>query len=196
MEKKYVLLAKSGDNEALEKLFAKYKNDILRNGKNLFIKGGDIDDLLQEGYIGLIKAIKSYDETREVSFSTFANLCIKRQIITAIKSSTSNKNQKLNASIIGDKEVNLEDLAQYVKPSTKFFSPEDILLGKELIELLNNHLSENLTKLETKVFFYICKQYKYNEIAKIMNEPSKKIDNAIQRIRKKVLVYLEQYSKK
>lgn len=196
MEKKYVLLAKSGDNEALEKLFAKYKNDILRNGKNLFIKGGDIDDLLQEGYIGLIKAIKSYDETRGVSFSTFANLCIKRQIITAIKSSTSNKNQKLNASIIGDKEVNLEDLAQYVKPSTKFFSPEDILLGKELIELLNNHLSENLTKLETKVFFYMCKQYKYNEIAKILNEPSKKIDNAIQRIRKKVLVYLEQYSKK
>ncbi len=196
MEKKYVLLAKSGDNEALEKLFAKYKNDILRNGKNLFIKGGDIDDLLQEGYIGLIKAIKSYDETRGVSFSTFANLCIKRQIITAIKSSTSNKNQKLNSSIIGDKEVNLEDLVQYVKPSTKFFSPEDILLGKELIELLNNHLSGNLTEIETKVFFYICKQYKYNEIAKILNEPSKKIDNAIQRIRKKVLVYLEQYSKK
>ncbi|MHA4990797.1 sigma factor [Cetobacterium somerae] len=68
MEKKYVLLAKSGDNEALEKLFMKYKNDILRNGKNLFIKGGNIDDLLQEGYIGLMKAIKSYDEARGVSF--------------------------------------------------------------------------------------------------------------------------------
>lgn len=89
MEKKYVLLARSGDSEALEKLFTKYKNDILRNGKNFFIKGGDIDNLLQEGYIGLMKARKSYDETRGVSFSTFANLCIKRQIITAIKTSTS-----------------------------------------------------------------------------------------------------------
>lgn len=196
MEKKYVLLARSGDNEALEKLFTKYKNDILRNGKSFFIKGGDIDDLLQEGYIGLMKAIKSYDETRGVSFSTFANLCIKRQIITAIKTSTSNRNQKLNSSILGDKEVNLDDLAQYTKPSIKFFSPEDILLGKELIELLNNYLSVNLTDLETKVFFYMCRQYKYNEIATILNEPSKKIDNAIQRIRKKVLAYLEQYSKK
>ncbi|MEG0516995.1 MAG: sigma-70 family RNA polymerase sigma factor, partial [Cetobacterium sp.] len=159
MEKKYVLLAKSGDNEALEKLFMKYKNDILRNGKNLFIKGGNIDDLLQEGYIGLMKAIKSYDEARGVSFSTFANICIKRQIITAIKSSTSNRNEKLNSSIVGDKEVNLEDLTQYRKPSVKFFSPEDILLGKELIELLNSYLSENLTELEMKVFFYMCKQY-------------------------------------
>ncbi|MEG0237596.1 sigma-70 family RNA polymerase sigma factor [Cetobacterium sp.] len=195
MEKKYVLLAKSGDNEALEKLFMKYKNDILRNGKNLFIKGGNIDDLLQEGYIGLMKAIKSYDEARGVSFSTFANICIKRQIITAIKSSTSNRNEKLNSSIVGDKEVNLEDLTQYRKPSVKFFSPEDILLGKELIELLNSYLSENLTELEMKVFFYMCKQYKYNEIADILNEPSKKIDNAIQRVRKKVLGYLKEYSK-
>ncbi|MHA4990798.1 hypothetical protein [Cetobacterium somerae] len=118
-------------------------------------------------------------------FSTFANICIKRQIITAIKSSASNRNEKLNSSIVGDKEVNLEDLTQYRKPQVKFFSPEDILLGKELIELLNNYLSENLTELEMKVFFYMRKQYKYNEIADILNEPSKKIDNAIQRVRKK-----------
>ena len=99
---------------------------------------------------------------------------------------------KLN---LGDKEVNLEDLTQYRKPSVKFFSPEDILLGKELIELLNNYLSENLTELEMKIFFYMCKQYKHNEIADILNESSKKIDNAIQRVRKKLLGYLKEYSK-
>ncbi|WP_047395133.1 sigma-70 family RNA polymerase sigma factor, partial [Cetobacterium sp. ZOR0034] len=111
MDERDVILAKNGDSEAMEKVFLKYKSDILRNSRHLFIKGGDIDDLLQEGYIGLIKAIKSYDQSREVCFSTFANLCIKRQIITAVKSSNSNKNLKLNTSIIGDKDVNLDDLA-------------------------------------------------------------------------------------
>ena len=195
MDERDVILAKNGDSEAMEKVFLKYKNDILRNSKNFFIKGGDIDDLLQEGYIGLMKAIKSYDETREVCFSTFANLCIKRQIITAVKSSNSNRNQKLNNSIIGDKDVNLDDLAQYSKTSLTFFSPEDILLWKELVEMLGEFLNNNLTPLEKKVFFYTCKQYKYNEIADILNEPSKKIDNAIQRVRKKILSYLAEYSK-
>ncbi|WP_432204635.1 sigma-70 family RNA polymerase sigma factor [Cetobacterium somerae] len=195
MDEKDVILAKYGDAEAIEKVFLRYKTDILRNSKSLFIKGGDIDDLLQEGYIGLMKAIKSYDQSREVCFSTFANLCIKRQIITAVKSSNSNKNQKLNTSIIGDKEVNLDDLAQYSKPSLTFYSPEDILLGKELVEELGEFLNKTLTPLEKKVFLYTCKQYRYNEIAEILNEPSKKIDNAIQRVRKKVLGYLAEYTK-
>ncbi|MDX8335982.1 sigma-70 family RNA polymerase sigma factor [Candidatus Cetobacterium colombiensis] len=195
MDEKDVILAKYGDAEAIEKVFLRYKTNILRNSKSLFIKGGDIDDLLQEGYIGLMKAIKSYDQSREVCFSTFANLCIKRQIITAVKSSNSNKNQKLNTSIIGDKEVNLDDLAQYSKPSLTFYSPEDILLGKELVGELGEFLNKTLTPLEKKVFLYTCKQYRYNEIAEILNEPSKKIDNAIQRVRKKVLGYLAEYTK-
>ncbi|MGL5378058.1 MAG: sigma-70 family RNA polymerase sigma factor [Cetobacterium sp.] len=196
MDTRDVMLAKSGDSEAIEKVFLRYKNDILRNSRNLYIKGGDVDDLLQEGYIGLIKAIKSFDDSREVCFSTFANLCIKRQIITAVKSSNSNKNLKLNTSIIGDKDINLEDLAQYSKPSLNYHSPEDILLGKELVNMLGDFLNNNLTPLEKKVFYYLCKQYKYNEIAELLNEPSKKIDNAIQRVKKKILTYLSEYSKK
>ncbi|WP_448820608.1 sigma-70 family RNA polymerase sigma factor [Cetobacterium sp.] len=195
MDERDVMLAKSGDDEAMEKVFLRYKNDILRNSKNFFIKGGDVDDLLQEGYIGLMKAVKSYDETREVCFSTFANLCIKRQIITAVKSSNSNRNQKLNTSIIGDKDVNLDDLVQYTKPSVNFYSPEDILIGKELVKMLGEFLDSTLTPLEKKVFFYTCKQYKYNEIAELLGEPTKKIDNAIQRVRKKILGYLSEYTK-
>ncbi|MGL4904303.1 MAG: sigma-70 family RNA polymerase sigma factor [Cetobacterium sp.] len=196
MDTRDVMLAKNGDSEAIEKVFLRYKNDILRNSRNLYIKGGDVDDLLQEGYIGLIKAIKSYDDSREVCFSTFANLCIKRQIITAVKSSNSNKNLILNTSIIGDKDINLEDLAQYSKPSLNYHSPEDILLGKELVNMLGDFLNDNLTPLEKKVFYYLCKQYRYNEIAELLNEPSKKIDNAIQRVKKKILTYLSEYSKK
>ncbi|MGL4671278.1 MAG: sigma-70 family RNA polymerase sigma factor [Cetobacterium sp.] len=195
MDERDVMLAKSGDNEAMEKVFLRYKSDILRNSRNLFIKGGDVDDLLQEGYIGLLKAIKSYDQSREVCFSTFANLCIKRQIITAVKSSNSNKNLKLNTSIIGDKDVNLDDLAQYSKPSLSYYSPEDILIGKEMVNLLGEFLNESLTPLEKKVFYYICKQYRYTEIAELLNESPKKIDNAIQRVKKKILAYLEKYSK-
>lgn len=195
MDERDVILAKNGDEEAMEKVFLKYRGYILKNSKTFFIKGGDIDDLLQEGYIGLMKAVKSFDETREVCFSTFANLCIKRQIITAVKSSNSNRNQKLNSSIIGDKDINLEDMTQYSKPSVNFYSPEDILLGKELVELLGEFLNNNLTLLEKKVFFYTCKQYKYNEIAELMGERSKKIDNAIQRVRKKIIAYLSEYTK-
>ena len=195
MDERDVMLAKNGDNEAMEKVFLKYRNDILRNSKNFFIKGGDVDDLLQEGYIGLIKAIKSYDETREVCFSTFANICIKRQIITAVKASNSNRNQKLNVSIIGSKDVNIDDLVQYSRPSVSFFSPEDILLGKELVGAMGEFLNENLTPLEKKVFYYTCKQYKYMEIAELLNEPAKKIDNTIQRVRKKILSYLAEYGK-
>ncbi|WP_432205084.1 sigma-70 family RNA polymerase sigma factor [Cetobacterium somerae] len=195
MDEKDVILAKNGDSEAIEKVFLKYKNVILKNSRTLYIKGGDVDDLLQEGYIGLMKAIKSYDETKDVCFSTFANLCIKRQIITAVKSSNSNKNEKLNTSLIGDKDTNLDDLIQYSKPSVSYYSPEDLVLGKELLQLLKGFLDKNLTPLEKKVFTYICKQYKYTEIAKILEEEPKKIDNTIQRVRKKILDYLTEYTK-
>ena len=92
-------------------------------------------------------------------------------------------------------DINLEDMTQYSKPSVNFYSPEDILLGKELVELLGEFLNNNLTPLEKKVFFYTCKQYKYNEIAELMGERSKKIDNAIQRVRKKIIAYLSEYTK-
>lgn len=196
MNEMEVLLAKSGNEDAIESLFIKFKKDILRNNKNFFIKGADNDDLLQEGYIGLMKAIKSYDNSKDVTFSTFANLCIKRQIITAIKSSNSIKNQSLNKSISGDSDFDFNDLVEYSRPSIKYSSPEDILLGKELAYLLNEYLKENLTTLEKKVCSYMYKQYKYNEIAEILDESPKKIDNAIQRVRKKVLEYLGTYAKK
>lgn len=180
----YLALAKDGDKEALEIIFQHYKNSILNFNKGLYIKGGDRDDLLQEGYIGLLKAIKAFDETKQTSFKHFANICIKRQIITAIKTSTALKRQ-ISYNCFLEENLNLDE---FVASS---FSPENIILEKEFAIELKEYLNTSLSPLEKKVFMYIPKGYTYNEISKILNEPPKKIDNTMQRIRLKILYFLK-----
>ncbi|MGL5052460.1 MAG: sigma-70 family RNA polymerase sigma factor, partial [Cetobacterium sp.] len=162
---------------------------------SFFLKGGDSDDLMQEGLIGLIKAIKSYDDSRNACFSTFANLCIRRQMITAVKNHNSDKYKNLNQAMQGEGFSTHEENIYYSYPSLGFYSPEDIFLGKELIKLLTVFLDENLSNLEKKVFTFLCKEYNYVEIADFLNESPKKIDNTIQRVKKKILSYLSSYSK-
>ena len=111
INKEDVLLAKQGDVESMEKIVTEYKSLIYMRNKNLFLKGADRDDLVQEGMIGLMKAIKSFDENKSACFSTFASLCIKRQIITAVKNYNSEKNKKLNAAIQGEGYSELEELS-------------------------------------------------------------------------------------
>lgn len=190
-----IKLAQQGDPEATEKIFLEYQGNILRNNRKFFLKGGDSDDLLQEGYIGLMKAIKSYDESKNTCFSTFANLCIRRQIITAVKNHNSTKYQSLNGAIMGEEFVGFEEVTKYSEPSLSFYNPEEITLGKELVKLLEGFLTENLSNLEKEVFYYLCKEYKYLEIAEILKESPKKIDNTIQRIKKKIVNYLMIYTK-
>lgn len=189
-----IRLAQQGDQEATEKIFLEYQTSILRNNRKFFLKGGDSDDLLQEGYIGLMKAIKSYDENKNACFSTFANLCIRRQIITAVKYHNSAKYQNLNTAVMGEEYVGFEEVTKYNSPSINFYNPEEIMLGKELVKLLEGFLVENLSDLEKKVFYYLCKEYKYIEIADLLGETPKKIDNTIQRIKKKIVNYLKTYT--
>ncbi|WP_297433981.1 sigma-70 family RNA polymerase sigma factor [uncultured Cetobacterium sp.] len=188
-----IKLAQQGDEEATEKIFHEYQNSILRNNRKFFLKGAESDDLLQEGYIGLMKAIKSYDETKNACFNTFANLCIRRQIITAVKTHSSAKYQNLNSAVMGEEYVGFEEVTKYNAPSINFYNPEEIVLGKELVKLLETFLVENLSDLEKKVFYYLCKEYTYIEIAETLDESPKKIDNTIQRIKKKILNYLGTY---
>lgn len=194
IEREDIILAQNGNEESIEKIIKEYQGTIYRNNRSFFLKGGDSDDLMQEGFIGLIKAIKSYDETRNACFSTFANLCIRRQMITAVKNYNSDKYKNLNLAMQGDGYSNHEESVRYNSPSLGFYSPEDIFLGKELVNLLTDFLSENLSELEKKVFKYLCQEYSYIEIAELLNEPPKKIDNTIQRIKKKILLYLSSYS--
>lgn len=190
-----LIQAQAGDEEAIDKIIKQHKNSIYRNGRNFFLKDGDFNDLIQEGYIGLIKAIKNYNEDKDASFSTFANLCIKRQMITAMKKSNTEKYKTLNEAINNEEFSDKKERINYkTAPSLIYCSPEDILLGKELLNLLEKYLDENLSGLEKNVFYHLVKQQTYVEIAEILDQSPKRIDNTIQRIKRKVRDFLETYS--
>lgn len=184
--------AQSGDQEAISEIFKKYQGFITLKTKNYFLLGADKDDLIQEGMIGLLKAIRAYDHSREASFKTFASLCIKRQIITAIKVSNSNKNKVFNQAAGGFYEGEEKNVS-YEKKSFKFYSPEEICLGKEKIKSLRNALDKSLSRMEKEVFDYMIKGYNYIEISEKTGRNVKAIDNTIQRVKKKMKSFLEEY---
>lgn len=190
-----ILLAKQGDIESIEKIVTEYKNLIYMRNRTLFLKGAEREDLVQEGMIGLMKAIRSFDENRSASFSTFASLCIKRQIITAVKNYNSEKNKNLNSAMQGEGYSEIQELIRYNNPSLKYYTPEQIVIGKELMRFLKKFLKINLSGLEKEVFSYMVKGYGYLEIAEKLKKEPKAIDNSIQRIKKKVLIFLEKYNK-
>lgn len=185
MTQKDILLAKSGSEEAIEKIFSKYKNYIIKNSQIFYIKGGDSDDLQQEGYIGLLKAIKYYDENRHISFSAFVCLCIKRQMFTAIRNSNTIKSRGLTNAVLANTQVMYEDL-DVVRKSFDLYSPEDIMLGKELIFSLKRYLKKELTPFEKEVLEYVLIEYTYTQIADKLSEKPKRIDNCMQRIKRKI----------
>ena len=195
INKEDILLAKQGDIDSIEKIVTEYRNLIYMRNRTLFLKGAEREDLVQEGMNGLMKAIKSFDENRSACFSTFASLCIKRQIITAVKNYNSEKNKNLNNAMQGEEYSELEDLIKYNKPSLKYYTPEQIVIGKELIKLMKKYLKDNLSGLEKEVFTLMVKGYGYLEIAKKLEKEPKSIDNSIQRIKKKVDTFLYQYNK-
>lgn len=195
INKEDILLAKQGDIDSIEKIVTEYRNLIYIRNKTLFLKGAEREDLVQEGMIGLMKAIRSFDENRSACFSTFASLCIKRQIITAVKNYNSEKNKNLNSAMQGEGYSELEDLIRYSSPSLKYYTPEQIVIGKELMKLLKKFLKDNLSGLEKEVFKFMVKGYGYLEIAEKLEKEPKAIDNSIQRIKKKVVIFLEKYNK-
>lgn len=192
-----IILAQQGNKECMENLIKKYQGLVYQNGKNFFLKDGSPDDIFQEGFIGLVKAIKSYDNTKNTAFSTFANLCIRRNIISAIKYANSEKFRILNLAIYSNSDLegdwNIENIF-YQRYSTNFnFETEESLITIEQLQFLNYNL--RLSNFEKKVFKHLLSQYTYIEIAKLLNENTKKIDNTIQRIKKKIRICLELYKK-
>ncbi|WP_432205107.1 sigma-70 family RNA polymerase sigma factor [Cetobacterium somerae] len=187
--------AKNGNLEAMEKIIKQYQRIVYKNSKDFFLKGGDTKDLEQEGYIGLIKAIKNYHNNTNASFATFAHICVRRQMISAVKKSNTDKYKNLNNAIQGEGYSEKSEKIDYKTPSISLYSPEDLLLGKELVQLLNNYLDEKLSSFEKQVFYYLAQQKTYVEIADILDDRPKRIDNTIQRIKKKIKEYLEEYRK-
>ena len=188
-------MAQLGNTEAINTIFEKYENFVFLKAKNYFLMGADKDDLIQEGMIGLLKAIRGYDKDRLASFKTFASICIKRQLITAIKSANSQKNLALNTAIGISGETDENKEIMYVKGLESYISynPEELYLTKEQINGLKNYLEKNLSSFETIVFRCMVSGLTYKDIAKRLDKKVKSVDNAIQRIKRKSELWINQY---
>ncbi len=174
--------AQRGDEAAEEFLLEKYKPLVRSRARELYLAGGEQEDLLQEGMLGLFKAIRRYDSDREASFATYARLLISRQIYSAITSSQRQKHQALNQSV-----SMTEWEEQQEKGSTAAAeSAESIVLDLENTRELRNKINALLSPMEHKVLEYYLSGYDYLQIAEQLNRPAKSIDNALQRIRAKV----------
>lgn len=187
-EKDILILAQSGNMEAVEFLLNKYKNFVKSKSRTYFLVGAEKSDIVQEGMIGLYKAIKDYNPEGGSSFRSFADLCITRQIITAIKTATRLKHMPLNSYISLNKSADdenentmLESLLEIQHPD-----PEEIMINKERLGILENQLKNCLSKYETNVLKRYAMGKSYVEIAKELGKSEKSIDNALQRIKKKL----------
>ena len=183
---------KQGETEILDYLMEKYKNMVRKKARAMFLIGGDNDDLIQEGMIGLFKAVRDYQPEKEASFQTFARICVDRQIYNAIQNSNRQKHQPLNSYISlsqedGENEEHLPDM--WVE------NPESIIIDQENVRDLEQEITCTLRPMENQVLDYYLDGNGYTEIAKIMGKTPKSIDNALQRIRGKIKEQLEKYRK-
>lgn len=181
-------LIQKGDTQALEFLLQKYKSFVLAKARTYFLIGGDREDVTQEGMIGLYKAICDYDESKLTSFKAFAELCITRQIITAIKTATRQKHIPLNSYISLNKPIYddesdrtlIDTIAEY-----RTSDPQELLLNQEKFGYMKYKLSVLLSDFEQKVLDLYLDGYTYQEISQELDRHVKSIDNALQRIKRK-----------
>lgn len=184
-------LIKQGDENALSFLLDRYKELVNIKVSKYYIVGAEKDDTIQEGMIGLFKAIKCYDETKQNSFKTFANMCIERQLITAIKSSNRQKHIPLNSYLslnnsAYENDDNDEELINTFDSKT-IEDPLDTIMKKEYIAHIESTIDKTLSGFEKQVLNRYIKGESYVDIAAKLDAPVKSVDNAIQRIRKKAV---------
>lgn len=186
-DEELVKLAQSGDNEALETIMERYKNLVYAKSKPYFIAGADEDDIVQEGFIGLYNAVKDFDGEKLPFFGVFAGVCVSRRILTAVKAATRQKHIPLNSYIsldnsAADGEAPLAETVIAISAG----DPEAILIDRENVDGIEYKINKVLSKFELEVLIYHLRDMSYKEIAKLMGRDVKAVDNAIQRIRKKL----------
>lgn len=190
-----VKMAQEGSNTAYEYLITKYKELARNKAKSYFIMGGDNEDVIQEGMIGIFKAVRDFDGKKDASFKTFATLCVNRQIITAIKTANRQKHQILNESVSlsesGDNGEADRPLSE-ILPSRHDGDPEAMMLLREVVECLKANESDLFSPMENKIWLEMLKGKQCKEIALVLAVPVKNVDNAMQRIKRKISTYLEQ----
>ena len=174
-------MMRNGKSEVADYLVDKYKYLVRQKARALYLAGGDQEDLIQEGMLGLFKAIQGYQEDREASFATFAALSIDRQLYSAISMSQRQKHQPLNSFVSLSEPVSEQEL-RLIDEET----PEEILINRENLDRIHEKIRKILSPFEYEVLQLYLKGYGYQQIARQMQKPPKAIDNALQRIRSKV----------
>ena len=181
---------KQGEAEILDYLMEKYKNMVRKKARAMFLIGGDNDDLIQEGMIGLFKAVRDFQPGREATFATFARMCIDRQIYSAIQNSNRQKHLPLNSYV----SLNQEDESSPIW-ELSVENPEEIIIDQETTRDLQQKISDYLSPMENKVLDLYLKGEGYVEIGRILGKSPKSIDNALQRIRAKIREVISQNRK-
>ncbi len=194
-DEEVIALIKEGDKLALDYLLNKYKEVIKMKTNRFFIIGAEKEDMIQEGFWGLYKAIQSFDAEKQNSFRTFANLCIERQLITVIKTSNRQKNIPLNSSFslnTAAYDENDDVSVLDVLDTNTVEDPLETIIKKEYYESVESKIDKNLSKFEKDVLNKYIQGQSYSDIAVSLAAPIKSVDNAIQRIRKKAMKCLDE----
>lgn len=186
-DEELIAMLRRGETEVGDYLMDKYKPLVRRKARALYLAGGDQEDLLQEGMLGLFKAVREYQPEKEASFQTFAGICVSRQMYSAVASSRRMKHLPLNSSIsLSELEENQEEYNLRTVDS-----PESIFLDQEAAEMLEKKIWSSLSPFERNVLKLYLKGMDYLQIAGSLERPAKSIDNALQRIRAKVSQFLK-----
>ena len=190
-DEKLLRQIQSGNDDAMECLLERYRDMVRKEARSFFLAGGDEEDLIQEGMIGLFKAVQDYDVDQEASFFSFARLCVTRQLYSAIEASNRKKHSPLNSYISlyerEDGEGSLIDMME----SEHETNPEELLVSQEHAKSLEERLEKDLSELERRVLYLHLMGTDYKTIAKLLDRSPKTIDNALQRIKGKMQKILE-----
>lgn len=189
-----VAIIHEGNTDALDFLITKYRSFVRLKGRSYFLIGGDREDIIQEGMIGLYKAIRDFKPDRLSSFKGFAELCITRQIITAIKTATRQKHIPLNSSISLDRPVYSEDSERTLLEMLSgpvLDDPEDLIIHREDFSYMESEMNKVLSGFEKQVLTLYLDGQSYQEISIELSRQVKSVDNALQRIKRKLELYLE-----
>lgn len=191
-DEELILMYRDGEEEAAGFLMNKYKNLVRKKAGSMYIIGGDREDLIQEGMIGLYKAVRDYDLGRDVNFYTFADLCVSRQMYTAVQASNRQKHLPLNTyiSIYGQSMNSEEGTKEYDLMNTLVSqtdsNPEEMMIAQENMEQMEQAILKELSQLEKQVFELHLTGMNYTQIAKVLGRDEKSTDNALQRMKGKI----------
>ena len=193
-DEELIEMLRAGQSEIMDFLLEKYKNLVRKKANAMFLLGGDTDDLIQEGMIGLFKAIRDYDTKKGGNFFGFANLCVNRQIYSAVEAAARKKHGPLNSyvSLSGEDGEDADAVLFGNGLINQNKNPENLLISQEDLDIFWDSLEENLSSMEKKVLDAYLSGMNYRQIAEKLGKTEKSVDNALQRIRNKIHLLMEE----